>query len=101
MRDVSGDEVAPDHQGVFRPAVFLYDTYPGGIGLSEPLFKRQSDVVRGALDMVSQCGCRYGCPACVGPVLASDEERGYSPRALATTVLELLLDTAAVGQAQA
>ena len=101
MRDVSGDEVAPDHQGLFRPAVFLYDAYPGGIGLSEPLFKRQSDVVRGALDMVSQCGCRYGCPACVGPVLASDEERGYSPRALATTVLELLLDTAATGQAQA
>ena len=48
--------------------------------------------MRGAHDLVRQCGCRYGCPACVGPVLASDEERGYSPRALALSVLELLLD---------
>lgn len=90
MRDVSGDELAPDHQGVFRPAVFLYDAYPGGIGLSEPLFRRQADIVRGAHQLVERCGCRYGCPACVGPVLASDEQRGYSPRALALTVLELL-----------
>ena len=91
LRDLSGDELAPDHQGVFRPAVFLYDAYPGGIGLSEPLYRRQADVVRGALDMVRDCDCRFGCPACVGPVLASDEERGYSPRALAVVVLEHLL----------
>ncbi|RMG37123.1 MAG: DEAD/DEAH box helicase, partial [Gammaproteobacteria bacterium] len=39
MRDVSGEEVAPDHQGAFRPAVFLYDNYPGGVGLSQPLFE--------------------------------------------------------------
>ncbi|MCB1802465.1 MAG: DUF1998 domain-containing protein, partial [Gammaproteobacteria bacterium] len=90
MRNVSGDEVAPDHQGEFRPAVFLYDAYPGGIGLSEPLYLRQADIVRGALDLVLGCDCRFGCPSCVGPVLASDEQRGYSPRALAIQVLELL-----------
>ena len=101
MRDVSGEELAPDHQGAFRPAVFLYDGYPGGIGLSEPLFHGQHKVVRGARDLVSQCGCRCGCPACVGPVLASDEERGYSPRALALTVLELLLDGSARGEIDA
>jgi len=89
MRDVSGDELAPDYQGAFRPAVFLYDNHPGGIGLSEPLYGRQAEVVRGALELVEQCDCRYGCPSCVGPVLASDEERGYSPRELALTVLGL------------
>jgi DEAD/DEAH box helicase domain-containing protein len=89
MRDVSGDELAPDYQGAFRPAVFLYDNHPGGIGLSEPLYGRQAEVVRGALEMVEHCDCRYGCPSCVGPVLASDEERGYSPRELALTVLGL------------
>jgi DEAD/DEAH box helicase domain-containing protein len=90
MRDVSGEELAPDHQGVFRPAVFLYDHYPGGIGLSEPLHRRQEAVVGGALELVEHCDCRFGCPSCVGPVLASDEARGYSPRALALTVLRLL-----------
>ncbi len=94
MRDLSGDELAPDHQGAFRPAVFLYDNFPGGIGLSEPLFERQDEVVNGALELVARCECRYGCPSCVGPVLASDEERGYSPRALALTVLGLLAKAA-------
>jgi DEAD/DEAH box helicase domain-containing protein len=97
MRDVSGDEVAPDYQGVFRPAVFLYDNYPGGIGLSEPLHGRQAEVVSGALELVRHCDCRFGCPSCVGPVLASDEERGYSPRDLALSVLRLF---AAAGHAQ-
>jgi DEAD/DEAH box helicase domain-containing protein len=90
MRDVSGDEVAPDHQGAFRPAVFLYDNHPGGIGLSEPLYLRQAEIVQDAWELVDRCECRFGCPSCVGPVLASDEERGYSPKALALTVLELL-----------
>jgi DEAD/DEAH box helicase domain-containing protein len=93
MRDVSGEEVAPDHQGAFRPAVFLYDAYPGGIGLSEPLYRDHAQVVRGAYAMVERCDCRFGCPACVGPVLASDEERGYSPRNLALRVLALFGDS--------
>ena len=96
MRDVSGEEIAPDYQGAFRPAVFLYDNHPGGIGLSEPLYARQAEVVRGALELVERCDCRYGCPSCVGPVLASDEERGYSPRALAATVLGLFAAAADV-----
>jgi len=89
MRDVSGDELAPDYQGAFRPAIFLYDNHPGGIGLSEPLYERQAMIVKGALELVKNCDCRYGCPSCVGPVLASDEERGYAPRDLALTVLGL------------
>ena len=92
-RDVSGEELAPDHQGAFRPAVFLYDNHPGGIGLSQPLFERQALIVSDALAMVERCDCSYGCPSCVGPVLASDEARGYSPKALAITVLALLTDS--------
>jgi DEAD/DEAH box helicase domain-containing protein len=101
MRDVSGDELAPDHQGAFRPAVFLYDNHPGGIGLSEPLFQRQAMIISGALDLVGRCDCRYGCPSCVGPVLASDEERGYSPRDLALTVLKLFAASSVATRLQA
>ncbi len=89
LRDMSGEELAPDYQGTFRPAVFLYDKYPGGIGLSEPLYQRQSAIVAGALELVENCACRFGCPSCVGPVLADDEQRGYSARGTALTVLGL------------
>jgi DEAD/DEAH box helicase domain-containing protein len=60
------------------------------VGLSAPLFDQGAEVVAAAQALVAGCDCRYGCPACVGPVLASDEARGYSPKSAALQVLELL-----------
>jgi DEAD/DEAH box helicase domain-containing protein len=74
----------------FLPTVYLYDNYPGGVGLSEPLWKRQGELVARARELVSGCDCRGGCPACVGPVLAIDEDADVTPRALALRVLGLL-----------
>ena len=90
LRNFQGAELNPDAQGRFRPAVFLYDHYPGGIGISAPLYDVREQVVDDARAMVAACECRYGCPACVGPILSSDEQRGYSPKAAAIQVLELL-----------
>ena len=73
----------------FRPTVYLYDNYPGGVGLSAPLFDLRQQVVSRASDLVAGCDCSHGCPACIGPILASDEERGYSPKRAALAVLEL------------
>ncbi len=74
----------------FEPSLFLYDNYPGGVGLSAPLFDAAERLVLDARDLVSGCGCNVGCPACVGPVLAGDEERPCSPKQAALSVLELL-----------
>ena len=60
------------------------------LGLSEPLWRRQQELVRRAADLVDRCDCKAGCPACVGPVLAADEDAGTTPRALARRVLHLL-----------
>ena len=88
-RDFNGEEQTLDGDQ-FRPTVFLYDNYPGGIGLSAPLFDLRERVVNEAHDMVKACGCNHGCPACVGPILASEEQQGHSPKAAALTVLGLL-----------
>ena len=74
----------------FRPTVYLYDNYPGGIGLSAPLFDLRQQVVKRACALVAGCDCSHGCPACIGPILASDEACGYSPKRAALTVLDLL-----------
>jgi len=92
LRSAEGVELAPDAIGRFRPAVFLYDNYPGGVGLSAPLFDQRDAVVGAAHVLVEGCACRYGCPACVGPILASDEARRYAPKAAALRVLEMLDD---------
>ena len=55
-------------QGRWEPDLFLYDSYPGGIGLSAPLYKLTSKLLLGATEVLSGCACESGCPACVGPV---------------------------------
>jgi len=75
----------------FVPTVYLYDNFPGGVGLSEPLWMRQAELVRRAIELVGRCDCKGGCPACVGPILAVDEAGdGLAPKALARRVLGLL-----------
>ncbi len=52
----------------FEPDLFLYDAYPGGIGLSAPLFKLTPKLLAGALEVLTGCACDSGCPACSGPI---------------------------------
>jgi DEAD/DEAH box helicase domain-containing protein len=87
MRSLDGSEQDPERETRFRPAVFLYDNYPGGVGLAAPLYDQRDRVIAGAARLIRDCECRHGCPACVGPILASDEERGFSPKAAALAVL--------------
>jgi DEAD/DEAH box helicase domain-containing protein len=74
----------------FIPTVYLYDNFPGGVGLSDPLWRRQCELVQRASELVERCDCRAGCPACVGPVLAADEDARLTPRALGLQVLRML-----------
>jgi DEAD/DEAH box helicase domain-containing protein len=81
----------PSTLGPFIPTLYLYDAFPGGVGLSAPLFERREDLVRLARELVHRCDCRAGCPACVGPVLAADEQNERSLKSLATRVLDLIV----------
>jgi DEAD/DEAH box helicase domain-containing protein len=90
MRNSEGEAVDPGQLQQFTPTLFLYDNYPGGIGISAPLFEVRSAIVADAQQLVSACACRHGCPSCIGPILASDEVRGYAPKQVALQVLSLL-----------
>jgi len=50
------------------PTIFLYDSYPGGIGLADKLYSMRRELFRAAAGIMSDCGCGNGCPSCVGPV---------------------------------
>ena len=89
LRGSEGDPGAVELLQEFVPTVYLYDNFPGGVGLSEPLWQRQAELVQRARELVQRCDCKAGCPACVGPVLAAQEEDETSPRALALRVLDL------------
>jgi DEAD/DEAH box helicase domain-containing protein len=90
LRGADGNELSAQEPAQFRPAVFLYDNYPGGIGLSPPLYELRATVAQDALALVEACECRHGCPACIGPTLPNEDEAAQAPKALALTVLRLL-----------
>ncbi len=92
LRNADGQELDAENLLRFTPAVFLYDNHPGGVGLAEPLFQRRAELVEAAGRLIDLCSCEHGCPACVGPILASDAERRWTPKASASAVLELLAD---------
>jgi DEAD/DEAH box helicase domain-containing protein len=58
---------APPPGDEYEPNVFIYDNYPGGIGLSEPLYRLHERLLDESLSLIAACPCRDGCPSCVGP----------------------------------
>ena len=90
LRNSDGEAIDPGQLQRFTPTLFLYDNYPGGIGISTPLFENRHAIVADAQTLVNACECAHGCPSCIGPILASDEVRGYSPKQVALRVLSLL-----------
>ena len=61
-------EAIADGLATYEPNLYLYDSYPGGVGLSAPLHKMTGRLLEGARDLLAACGCEAGCPSCVGPV---------------------------------
>jgi DEAD/DEAH box helicase domain-containing protein len=68
------------------PTIFLYDNYPGGIGLSEPLFSMHDALLDRTRELIDGCPCQSGCPSCVGPEGAT----GPLAKSVASHLLELL-----------
>jgi DEAD/DEAH box helicase domain-containing protein len=45
--------------------IFVYDGYEDGIGISEKLYAEFDRLARVTGDLVAECGCDDGCPACI------------------------------------
>ena len=57
------------HPQVEKAAIFIYDGYPGGVGLAQRGFDIILKLLDHALDLIKGCPCEVGCPSCI-----------YSPR---------------------
>ena len=71
----------------FTPTIYLYDNQPGGIGLAERIFEVLRDMLARGLETLEACGCRSGCPSCVGPV----NEVGRQAKPIARAILKSLV----------
>lgn len=64
------------------PTVYVYDSYPGGVGISKKAYELHERIVASTLELVRECGCEAGCPSCVGPALEVGDRGKEMARAL-------------------
>jgi DEAD/DEAH box helicase domain-containing protein len=62
--DIGGLSVAA-HRQTRLPTIFVYDGYPGGVGISERGYDAFEELARDTLSVLLRCPCKSGCPACV------------------------------------
>jgi DEAD/DEAH box helicase domain-containing protein len=72
------------------PTVFVYERYPGGVGMSARLFEMSTAVMQAAHQLIEACPCEAGCPSCVGPALeVGDRGKEVTLRLLQTASLQI------------
>ncbi|NQT79595.1 MAG: DEAD/DEAH box helicase [Candidatus Aminicenantes bacterium] len=81
-------EEQPDFSDLaFEPNIFIYDSYPGGIGLSPSLFELEKTLLEHSKKAIAVCPCKEGCPSCVGPT----KESGRQAKQVSLEILKKLL----------
>jgi DEAD/DEAH box helicase domain-containing protein len=64
-RNDVGGIAHPFHEQLSHAAVFIYDGYPGGVGLARKAFEKIDDLLYLTQKTISECPCDIGCPSCV------------------------------------
>jgi len=62
--DIGGVSTA-FHPDTGKAQIFIYDAYPGGIGIAEKGFEMIIELWQATLKAVEACPCNDGCPSCV------------------------------------
>jgi DEAD/DEAH box helicase domain-containing protein len=62
--DVGGIAV-PLHLQLQKSAVFIYDGYPGGVGLAVRGFEMIEELLGMTAQLMAACPCDLGCPSCI------------------------------------
>jgi DEAD/DEAH box helicase domain-containing protein len=71
------------------PTIYIYERVAAGLGFSARLFELHATLMDAAYDLITNCGCPQGCPACVGPVL-ENEAAQLDTKRLALAILRQL-----------
>lgn len=84
----TSEEILDTDDEVFEPNIFIYDNFPGGIGLSPSLFDLEKELHQQCLRTIQACPCQEGCPSCVGPA----KESGKMAKQVTLEILNKLLE---------
>jgi DEAD/DEAH box helicase domain-containing protein len=89
-RNDIGGVSTPLHPDTGEPQIFIYDAYPGGIGIAEKGFDIITDLWEATLKTLNECPCQDGCPGCIQSPKCGNNNEPLDKKA-AKVILEELL----------
>ncbi len=90
-RNDIGGISSPFHEQTEKASIFIYDGYPGGVGLTREAFEKIDDLLLQSQQTILSCGCDTGCPSCVHSPKCGSGNRPIDKRAC-LFLLETLLN---------
>jgi len=90
-RNDIGGVSTPFHPDTGKAQIFIYDAYPGGIGIAEKGFDLIEQLWEATLKAITECPCLEGCPSCVQSPKCGNNNKPLDKKA-AQMLLEGLLD---------
>ncbi len=89
-RNDIGGVSTPLHPDTGRAQIFIYDAYPGGVGITEKGFDLIRELWETTLRVIRECPCQEGCPSCIQSPKCGNNNEPLDKRA-AQLLLEGLL----------
>jgi DEAD/DEAH box helicase domain-containing protein len=80
----------PNHPDTDAAQVFIYDGFPGGVGIVEKGFELLPELWAATLDVIEKCPCPAGCPSCVQSPKCGNFNEPLDKRAAGMILRELL-----------
>jgi DEAD/DEAH box helicase domain-containing protein len=100
-RNDVGGIAHPFHEQLSKAAVFIYDGYPGGVGLARKAFEKIEELLHLTQRTISGCPCELGCPSCVHSPKCGSGNRPIDKQSALEILAALLQNkTAADGRIQ-
>jgi DEAD/DEAH box helicase domain-containing protein len=89
--DVSSEYLLSDSNNDGKPALYLFDTFSGGLGLAEYCFNHIHEILQKARDLVSTCNCEDGCPNCLITPWCNEQNQSIN-KSDTLALLDLMLE---------
>ncbi len=84
------------HPQVGKSAIFIYDGYPGGIGLTRRGYEMIEEFLSRTLLAIQECPCEEGCPSCIHSPKCGNGNKPLDKQA-AVQILKALMAKQEVG----